>query len=102
MSFPAFFYWRGMRQKAYAFGTSLLNAYDNMLCTICSMYDVFINDLDTGTEYALNDFADNTKLVRAVDSLESGKALQRQIDYGAEQSLTLLNLASANSLPGMV
>jgi len=67
-------------QKAYAFGISLLRAYDSMHCTICNMYNVFINDLDARIKCTVSKFADHTKLGIAVDSLEGRETLQRDVD----------------------
>lgn len=41
-------------------------------------FDIFINDLDLGLKYILSKIADNTKLGRAVASLEGTEASWRK------------------------
>lgn len=52
------------------------------------LFYIFINDLDAGLEGILSQFANSTKLGRAVDSLEDREALQRGLSKSERWTIT--------------
>ncbi|KAJ7421306.1 rna-directed dna polymerase from mobile element jockey-like [Willisornis vidua] len=65
------------------------------------LFNIFINNIDSGIEYKLSKFTGNTKLTSAADTLEARNAVQRGLDRlkkWAHRHLVIFNKEKGNIL----
>jgi len=63
-----------------------------------ALFNIFVSNMDSGTEHTLSKFANDTKLCGAVDTLEGRDAIQRDLDRQACVNLLKFNKAKCKVL----
>ena len=64
------------------------------------LFNIFVGDMDNGTECTLSKFAEDTKLCGVVDTLEGRDAIQRDLDR--PESWICVNRMKFNKAEGKV
>jgi len=62
-----------------------------------ALFNISVGDMDSGIGCTLSNFADNTKLCGAANTLEGWNAIQRDLDRWACENLMKFNKSSATS-----
>jgi len=62
------------------------------------LLNIFVSDVDSGIEYILSKFADNTKLCGVVDTLEGRGAIWRDLEQLPHVDLMKFNKVEAHGL----